>query len=362
MNLRPLATLAAALAVNPVALASEAASGEPLTAALDLLESGDIRAGCAALQALHAERPGSDQAHWAHQVAVTVAKLSPGACRWAAVGTGEAIQSGTTELIISQAVIAPAWFGASVPIWSRGGGSPSAAVLMTFAGLGLGIGGTYAATRRWEPTSGQAMSIYTGELLGAWYGLWVPTAANVDGLSATRIGHVSVVIGGLGGLAFGAGLRPTAGQVALIRGGAIWGTVFGGLTAMVVEPQSASATFTMLGAGTTVGVLGSAALGTVLDLRRGQVNVINLGGYAGTVVGGGAAVLIGINGDLSSQTAAVIVGTGTVGGLVAGALLVDRDIKMSRGRGQVRASTPIPTMLADGAGNRVPGVTMSGVF
>lgn len=345
-----------------VALADDSADpGVAFDAALDLLEAGQVRQGCEALQGVHRAFPGSQQSAQALKVATAIGRLAPSTCRWAIVGGAEATQSGSTELILSQAVVAPVWFATAPSVWGRPGTSVTPAVLLSFAGLGVGIGGTYAATRRWEPSTGQAMSIYTGELLGGWYGLWIAGLADADsGTQIARSAHAGVIAGGLAGLAYGAIGKPRAGDMAMLRSGAIWGTAYGGYVAIATEPGGRG-TFLSLGLGTTAGLLGGAALNSVVELRRGQVNTVNLGGYAGTVVGMGVAALIGQGTDLGPVGGSVIVATGTTAGLLTGALLVDHEIRVSR-RSQLAASPPMPGILPDGNGGRVPGVTVAGSF
>lgn len=131
---------------------------------------------------------------------------------------------------------------------------------------------------------------------------------------------------------------------------------------MVVQLRSERGTLAALGIGTTLGIGGGVLAGQLVDLRRGQVNTVNLGGYAGTVVGLGSTVLIAQATEINAETGALLVGFSTTVGLVAGALLVDFDARPRTPNLGLRAGPPIPTLLAAGDGRQVPGLTMSGMF
>ncbi|TVQ94850.1 MAG: hypothetical protein EA397_00780 [Deltaproteobacteria bacterium] len=359
---------ALALLITPSAFASEtAAPGQAddlpsFTRALEHLEAGELREACEVLEAVTKQDPTAAQAHWARQLGTSLFRLSPGDCLWARTIGGDMTRDGTAELVTSQAVVAPIWLASAPGIWGRPPESATGPVLLSFTGLALGIGGTYAATREWQPTTGQAMSIYTGELLGGWYGIWIAGLDRVpDEPVMARAGHVGVLLGGLGGLALGSFASPTSGQMALARSGAIWGTTYGGLTAIMLNTESRG-TFASLGLGTTVGVGAGILIGQVMDLRRGQVNTVNLGGYAGTVFGLGTALLLSEATVLSPESGAAIVGIGTTAGLVVGALLVDQHAQARESRFSLRTSPPVPTVLPTGDGGHVPGIAFSGQF
>lgn len=332
---------------------AEQAATEMLDAALADLAAGRLSPGCSRLELLAKSWPDSPDAQRANQLARIVNGLEPRYCAFAE-GSIEIATDGRTELIVSQAVVWPIWFTAAAPLYFPEATNFASVGGLILVGLGVGIGGTYLATRDLEVSTGQALTIYTAELLGVWYGAWLEGALadNVTG----RPAHLGMLAGAGLGIGLAAQFKDaSAGDVALVRSGAIWGTAIGGLVAVLGNVEGGRTVLITLGAGTSAGLALTTALTSSVELRRRQVNVINLGGYAGALVGGAVAIIFQA-GD--ARTAAALIALGAGGGLGIGAYVATQQDRRRSARNRV--PTPRVGMVADPQGRLHPGVTMSG--
>jgi hypothetical protein len=296
-----------------LALAQEAPSPEPSGAgelyqvAMDSVFAGDIDHACDVFGRVVTDYPGSEEAARASDHIARIAK-----CR------GEpAEKSGATELVVSQAIIAPPLVTLLVP-FSLGMYQDAATPFGVYAlGVGGSIGATHAIAKRWNPTQGQAMAVYTGELVGLSHGM--AAALGTDAGTIIQTGAGGAVLGGAAGAMIAVQLGPSAGDMALVRSGATWG-VYGAVLSLVVQPARGDdqARRLLLGgdAGLLVG-LGMAALGPEMSRRR--VNHVNLSGGVGVL---GASLLYtaaarSSNVD-STEAMAAVYGAGAAVGLGVG--------------------------------------------
>lgn len=354
-------TAPALAAEAPEAAEADTASATNLERALTALAIGDVKTGCTLLQ------PIADSDAPEHERALEVARAVNArdrrACAWvagpatAAATPNPEVRDGRVELMVSQGILAPVWFATMLPVYAPQSADPGAVGAMLLVGLGVGIGVPYALTINRDLTSGQALTIYTAELLGGWYGLWIEGAAARETFTG-KPAHLGVLLG----LGAGVGLAAAfpdiaAGDVALVRAGALWGTAYGAVVlALFADDPGPGQAFTTLGMGTTLGVAGTTALTQAVELRRGQVNVINLAGYAGLLASG--AVLLIVQPD-NPRAAIATLGVGSAVGLGVGAIAVSQG-----GGDEALARTRLPsagfTMLRDGSGRRHPGVVLQG--
>ena len=117
----------------------------------------------------------------------------------------------------------------------------------------------------------------------------------------------------------------SAGDAALVNSGGSWGTADGALLAQSIfrNPSGSQFGWFMLG-GTTAGVLTGSLLAWKLELSRGHVGLIDVGGLAGTGLGFALGYVIGVNAGVSEdniQTGARYALGGMALGLLAGAVL-----------------------------------------
>lgn len=326
---------------------------EDLDAALVTLADGDLQAGCAELEFVAAA--GGREGVRAEQIGRLINGLDPRACTWVSERRDIATD-GRTELIISQTVIWPGWFATAPGVYTDSA-SPAAVGGLLIVGLGVGLGGTWALTRDRPVRESQAMMVYTGELLGVWSGLALEAIVTADERAPTgQPAHLGTVVGGMGGLAAAAiAPRASAGDVALVRSGLVWGTGLAGTSAVIGGASGPRTTFGVLYAGTLAGLGSTLALTPYVELRRGQVNTINLAGYAGGLVGGGVALIA----QSDERTSAGLVTVGAVAGLVTGVTIIASDGGPDRSAQTAGASASF-AVLPDGDGNSHPGLTVSG--
>lgn len=335
-------------------MAAEGPGSTAVDQALGELEAGNLVEGCVTLERVVEQHPGSREARWAEQIARTVNGLRANRCTWVE-GAVEIATDGRTELIVSQGVVAPVWLATALPLYFPEATSTGTVSLAIVGGLGLGIGGTYLATQNRRVTTGQAMLVYTGEVLGVWYGAWLEGAL-ADEFTG-RPAHLGFLVGGLGGVGAAVAFKDaSAGDVALFRSGMVWGTALGAV-AVVASRTNGRGVITGLGIGTTAGLGVAAALAPRLDLRRGQVNTINLGGYAGALTGGAAVLLT----QPDAPGAALMIGGGMVAGLSVAAVLVSRRDRATRTAG-LNLAPPQLTMMTDRSGAWIPAVGLNATW
>ena len=137
---------------------------------LELIAAEQWDQACAALTRVWIDHPHHELAMLAREKTHWIADAQKGStCRQhSTVAPSEAPNSGRTELVVSQAIVGPITLGVLVPLTVPPlGETTTVPVLLGLTGLGLGIGGTYAITEKHPVTTGQAMAIGTGEMVGA---------------------------------------------------------------------------------------------------------------------------------------------------------------------------------------------------
>ena len=219
--------------------------------------------------------------------------------------------NGDIELAISQALMGTA-FGVYAPFSF---GTPTNGLLLSataIAGLATGLGTSLTVANRHGVTQGQAMAVYTGEVVGITHGVFL--AAELGIWNPAQPISAGFVLGGAGGIAVAVFARPTAGEMSMVRSGASWGTATGVLALTFFQIPSA---LVLLG-GMDLGLITGAVLSQRLDVSRRRMNFINLSGYTGAA--GVGILLLGAGGG-SSQIVASCLFVGAGSGLVVGAHL-----------------------------------------
>jgi len=165
-------------------------------------------------------------------------------------------------------------------------------VALVPAGAAVGGGVGLWASRAREPSEGQAMAWTTSQLGGAAHGIGWGYAAGL-GAEAGWLG--------LGGLAAGslvggqlAATRPSAGEVAVVRAGLLWGGL-AGVAARFIDPRDrptdVATVLVASDVGLVAGLLVAAQPGSP---SRDQVARVQLAGLGGA--GAGLAVGLGLQG------------------------------------------------------------------
>jgi hypothetical protein len=257
---------------------------------------------------------------------VIVAALAVAAPAWAdeptQPGTETKSSGARAELVVLE-TLNGLGVGVEVCILAEcGNARPWAAALML--GTGAGIAGSLLLTSG-GITSGQGQLVETGTLWGFWNGIAIAGVADFYDRDSATPATATVLAGQLGGTLIGAGLtqviHPTGGQVALAGAVGFWTGVEAALILGAADTSmSAQAVFGVLLASSDAGLLGGAFLADRYPMSRGRVLLIDVGGLAGGLAGGGIAILIG--GDHVGQTVGFTSEIiGTVTGLAIATLL-----------------------------------------
>lgn len=239
------------------------------------------------------------------------------------------IRSGRTELVIGAMVFG----GAAGPLLvasilgdsTFGSSGLGLLVYMLSSGAGIGAGflGSFLATRDGIKVG------YSSLMLGsAVWGTSVATSLSLGlDVPARYIYGLAIAGSGIGmtaGFLIARKLDISAGDAALVNSGGTWGTATGALLAQAIirNPSGSQFGWFVLG-GTTAGVLTGSLLARKLELSRGRVGLIDVGGLAGTGLGFALGYVIGVNSrsEDNLQTGARYALGGMALGLLASAVL-----------------------------------------
>jgi hypothetical protein len=202
------------------------------------------------------------------------------------------------ELIIDQAVVNAAFFGFLLPASTWQPSQPLGPVGMGTLGLSAGIVGGVVASKRYEPTQGQVMALFTGQWMGTANAF---TASSIkpprDYRGVYRYMSAGTVLGAAGGAAAGHFLEPSAGQMSMVNSGAVWGLYLGGWSYAYLEApdwdnanRNRNNALRMTAFG-DLGALSGALIAWKFPISRARMNLGNLGAVAGGLLGAGGAVL-----------------------------------------------------------------------
>ena len=238
------------------------------------------------------------------------------------------IRSGRTELVIGAMVFG----GAAGPLLvasvlgdsTFGNSGLGLLVYLLSAGAGVGAGflGSFLATR-----DGVKVGYSSLMLGGAAWGTAIATSLSLGLTVPTRYVYGLAIAGsGIGmsaGFLIARKLDISAGDAALVNTGGTWGTATGALLAQAIirNPSASQFGWFMLG-GTTAGLLTGSLLAWKLELSRGHVGLIDVGGLAGTGLGFALGYVIGVNSrsEDNIQVGARYALGGMALGLLAGAV------------------------------------------
>ena len=238
------------------------------------------------------------------------------------------IRSGRTELVIGAMVFG----GAAGPLlvasilgdsnFGNSGLGLLVYMLSSGAGIGAGFLGSFLATR-------DGVKVGTSSLMlgSAVWGTSFATSLSLGlDVPARYIYGLAIAGSGVGmtaGFLIARRTDISAGDAALVNSGGTWGTASGALLAQAIvrNPSGSQFGWFMLG-GTTAGVLTGSLLAWKLELSRGHVGLIDVGGLAGTGLGFALGYVIGVNSQSEDniQTGARYALGGMVLGLLAGAV------------------------------------------
>lgn len=256
--------------------------------------------------------------------------VQPGAPLKREVTLTRPIRSGRTELVIASMVFG----GAAGPLllnsvlgnsqFGNSGLGLLVYMLSSGAGIGAGFLGSFLATR-----DGIKVGYSSLMIGGAVWGASLATGLSLGLDVPTQYVYALAIAGS--GIGMSAGflvarkLDISAGDSAMINSGGLWGTATGALMAQAIfrNPSGSQFGWFILG-GTTAGVLTGSLLAWKLELSRGHVGLIDVGGLAGTGLGFALGYVIGVNSGQNEdniQVGARYALGGMALGLLAGAVL-----------------------------------------
>lgn len=239
------------------------------------------------------------------------------------------VRSGRTELVIASMVFGgaagPLLVASTLGDSSFGNSGLGLLVYMLASGAGIGAGflGSFLATR-----DGVKVGMSSLMIGSAVWGTSLATSLSLGLDVPTRYVYSLAIAGsGIGmsaGFLIARKLDISAGDAALVNSGGTWGTATGALLAQAIirNPSGSQFGWFILG-GTTAGVLTGSLLAWKVELSRGHVGLIDVGGLAGTGLGFALGYVIGVNSQSEDniQTGARYALGGMALGLLAGAVM-----------------------------------------
>jgi hypothetical protein len=195
-------------------------------------------------------------------------------------------------------------------------------LLSATAGIGAGFLASFLATR-------DGVKVGTSSLMiggGTWGTAWLTSLGLGLQIPSQYVYGMAIgggLVGAAAGLLIARRIDISPGDAALVNSGGMWGTGFSSLLAQAIwrRPTGAQFGWLMLG-GTSLGVATGSILARKLELSRGHVALIDVGGLAGTGLGFALGSAIGANSRTEDtvQVGARFALGGMVLGLVAGAV------------------------------------------
>lgn len=169
-------------------------------------------------------------------------------------------------------------------------------------------------------SAGEASSVTTGTIWGAWNFLAIAGIFNVNDSDLLKLAELGSAVGYAAGLVSGILLKPKIGQVTMASSVGVWLTAYTGLALLLlidnnVNP-SQQAVFTALLAASDLGLVAGALLHRQTRFSRSRIFLINVGGVVGGAVGGGIMLIVSsLVTSMKATPALVVVGITATAGL-----------------------------------------------
>lgn len=201
--------------------------------------------------------------------------------------------------------------------------SPRIAVGLPTLGASLGLGASLYLTHDRGVIPGEAAALSAGPLFGAWTGFWSVAIADEVGMDNPSFSRtmMPLQIGGLAGaFALSRLLRPTAGDVSLVRHSALWAAIFyASVTEGIIELDQSLLTLAVgMITAPTLAAVGAGVLAGYHPVPRSRVLVSSAGGLVGGLLGALTTVLIFGENIPNRQALWTPATVGAAGGLAAG--------------------------------------------
>jgi hypothetical protein len=173
----------------------------------------------------------------------------------------------------------------------RASGSADARLLypLTALGAGLGLGASMLVADEWNITEGSAWYLSAGQVWPTVAGIALGSA--YDDRSDYR--HLYGLLGATSGLALATtavSLSPiTPGHAALAHSGGAFGTLLGGLTEALIDPELSEPPLRGVGYGSALGAVALGALAPSLETSASRVLFVDLSAGLGALTGAALA-------------------------------------------------------------------------
>ena len=281
---------------------------------------------------------------------------------------GEVTGSGRGELMV-WGTLYGLLLGAAVPA-AAGTDEPE----VYGAGLLLGGPAGFLAARTYARrglSEGQARAVTFGGTWGTWQGVGWREVLDIG--ESSKSTFRAMVLGGLTGIGVGAALardRPiTAGTATAVSFGALWGTWYGLVMAVLADVEDDDQLLTASLVGGNLGLVATALVAPGWNASRQRVRLVNVAGVAGLAAGYGLLLLLQPDDD---RVAILVPAVTSAAGLFAGAAWTrnhDRGagpdggggealLEWSGGRWTAGEPLPVPVLLEAGGGRRAPGIRL----
>src|SRR5690606_19950932 len=242
------------------------------------------------------------------------------------------------------------------------------------AGLLLGGPAGFLAARTYARrglSEGQARAVTFGGTWGTWQGVGWREVLDIG--EASKSTFRAMVLGGLTGIGVGAALardRPiTAGTATAVSFGALWGTWYGLVMAVLADVEDDDQLLTASLVGGNLGLVATALVAPGWNASRQRVRLVNVAGVAGLAAGYGLLLLLQPDDD---RVAILVPAVTSAAGLFAGAAWTrnhDRGagpdggggealLEWSGGRWTAGEPLPVPVLRGAGGGRRAPGIRL----
>lgn len=242
------------------------------------------------------------------------------------------------------------------------------------AGLLLGGPAGFLAARTYARrglSEGQARAVTFGGTWGTWQGVGWREVLDIG--ESSKSTFRAMVLGGLTGIGVGAALardRPiTAGTATAVSFGALWGTWYGLVMAVLADVEDDDQLLTASLVGGNLGLVATALVAPGWNASRQRVRLVNVAGVAGLAAGYGLLLLLQPDDD---RVAILVPAVTSAAGLFAGAAWTrnhDRGagpdggggealLEWSGGRWTAGEPLPVPVLLEAGGGRRAPGIRL----
>ena len=267
------------------------------------------------------------------------------------LGAGAPVdRSGRAELVLFQTLYG-IYSGIGIAVAADTGPRPAAALAL--AGGAVGLAASLIATSAGSLSTARASAIDSAGGWGALNGSLIGVVADASGRASVgagvAAGAVAIVAAAI---ATGYG-EVTAGDVALVNSGGVFGVAAAALSLTFLHDPSARGITALLLAGADAGLLAMAVTAPWVEISRGHVLLIDAAGAVGTALGLAIPFIAGAR-DAAAYGAGGL--AGMAAGLAVGAVAFRHWEEEGETRGSAAGGRTVPVILPLAAGGLAAGL------